>query len=159
MSLKQLINPPAIIAPAPAGSIQSITSEIKTLYADVASRARLLKEDRIKIGQLLIALREKFGVKNQTGKKFASGKTGGSFCAHLQANGLNLGTCYDYIAMAEGRQTGATVVRVQFWQTFNKQMKKSTERQKVALLKKAVAHIVKLYGVKATVIVSVQEPK
>ena len=152
--IKQVLNPPAIIAPAPATSIQALTSEIKTQMADVASRTRLLKEDRIKIGHLLIQLREKFGVKNQTGKKFASGKTGGSFCAHLLANGLNLGTCYDYIAQAEGKQEGATIVRVQFWQTFNKQMKKSSPKQKIALLKKAVAHIVKLYGVKATVSVT-----
>jgi hypothetical protein len=135
-------------------TIQSLTLEIKGFFADVATRTRKLKEDRIKIGHLLIALRDKFGVKNKTGKKFASGKTGGTFCAHLLANGLNLGQCYNFIALAEGKEPNSPV-RVNYWQTFNKQMKKSSPKQKVALLKKAVAHIVKLYGVKVTV--SIQE--
>jgi len=132
-------------------TIQSITSEIKSLLADLSTRTRKLKEDRIKAGQLLIQLRDKFSVKNSEGTVLR-GPKGGSFCAHLLANGLNLGQCYGFIALAEGKNPNSTV-RVQFWQTFNKKMKKASDKQKLALLKKAVAHIVKLYAVKATVTV------
>ena len=137
-------------------TIQSITDEIKGLIADIATRTRKLKEDRIKIGHLFIALREKFGVKNKSGKKFASGKTGGSFCAHVLAQGWNLTMVYNYIALAEGKEPNSPV-RVNYWQKFNKQMKKSSPKQKIALLKKAVAHIVKLYGVNATITVQETE--
>lgn len=131
-----------------AQSIEALTAQAKRLCASIASRSRLLHEDRIKAGNLLIALRDKFSTKGKDGKPLRGAK-GSTFAAHLLANGIPIATAYSYIAAAEGKQYGVAPNRVQYWLKLNTQMKKATEQQKVALLKKAVAHIVKLYGVKA----------
>lgn len=137
-------------------TIESLTSEIKDLFASITTQRRLLKEEQIKAGHLLIQLRNQFGVKTKTGdSRFVRGKNGGTFCAHVLAQGWNLSMVYNYIAMAEGKEPNSPV-RVQFWQTFNKDIKKAkTEARKIALLKKAVAHIVKLYGIESKITVVV----
>lgn len=152
MKTDQLLNPPAIHGAAQSGSVAALTGKIKTLVADIAQRGRLLKADRIKAGHLLIQLRDKFTSRNKDGAVLR-GPQGGTFCAHLLAHGLNLGSCYGYIALAEGRVDGAVPVRVAYWQKFNLQMKVATPRQRVALLKKAVRHICKLYKIQADVTV------
>jgi len=128
-----------------------LSPKINDLFASLKLQKRQIKAARIETGKLLIKVRDMFGVRNDTGKRFASGKTGGTFCQYVEKQGWNLGTCYQYIAEAEGKPK--PVVREAYWQAFNRKMKKATDRQKINFLRQACAHLITLYKIPATVVV------
>lgn len=119
------------------------------LYHVIEKKARTLEAERLKLGKLLLRIRDQF-IKAQGGSKLKRGKNGGSFCVWLKDSGFNLGTAYSYMAQAEGKDNGRTPSRkrIQYWQRFAQRMKDAkTNAAKIKLLRQAVAHLTTLYDI------------
>lgn len=132
-------------------TIAQLTTKIKADIGKLVAYKRKLKEERVAVGKLLLELRSKFGVENTNGGFRGSRK--GSFCKHLEDNGLNLGMCYAYMREAEGKPASYTA-RVDYWQKFNTKAKKASGAQKIVMLRAAIQHLVKLYKIPAVVTVT-----
>lgn len=132
-------------------AIDRLTKEISQLFATIKTQKRLVREQQLKVGGLLMKLREMFGVKNKKGGFVGSHR--GTFCSHIAKQGWNLGTVYNYISLVDGKMK-KDVVRIAFWQQMNTKMKKATPAFRVTLLKQCIGHLVTLYKIPAAVVVT-----
>jgi hypothetical protein len=105
-------------------------------------------------GKLFIRIRKQFWTL-QGGKH--RGRSGGQFTKWLLNEGLNAGTVYVYIKLAQtGKDVGdrPSRQRITYWQEFAKKIKNANDRERVVLLRAAVSYLVTLYNIPAKVRVS-----
>ena len=130
-------------------TLASLQQQAITLYRGIARQSRLLEKDRIRLGRLFIRIRKQFWTL-QGGKH--RGRSGGQFTTWLLGAGLNAGTVYVYIQLAQtGKDVGdrPSRLRITFWQEFAKKVKKASPSGRVALLRGAVSYLVALYEIPA----------
>jgi hypothetical protein len=126
--------------------VSTLTRKIKALVVSITKQERRLHDDRVKIGTLLIQLRSCFGVENTKGTFRGSHK--GTFCSHLEANGINVGSAYNWIALAEGRKPAAQEKTRNDMSKFITRLNKSeTVAEKKKIISEVVTYLKKKYKV------------
>ena len=129
------------------------------LYGDITKRGRKLEADRMRLGKMLIRIRQQFIDTQKSGTSLRRGRTGSAFCKWITDSGMNLGTAYSYIGLAESgkwpTKYQAFRKRIVFWSQFANLMKTATPARKIRLLRGAVAYLITTYeieGVKVSIV-------
>ncbi len=123
-----------------------------TLYRVIEKKTRNLEKDRIRLGKLFLRIRQAF-INEQGGTALKRGRNGGMFTTWLEDSGINVGTAYAYMNLAETGKWKSSETpsrkRIVYWQKFAQRMKKATTNAaKVKLLRLAVAHLTTLYDIR-----------
>jgi len=126
-------------------------SEAVRLYRSIERKTKLLHEERLRLGKLLLKIRAQLNPGGR-GKK-------GTFIMWLEDSGINVSAAYNYISLAKNGvwqpSKWTSRKRIVFWQQWNARVKRAADNvERVDLLKKAIAYLQKTYSIKASVTVS-----
>jgi hypothetical protein len=135
-------------------NLSNLQAQAIRLHKSVLKQSRRLREDRLKLGQLLAEIRERIGVKNKSGG--FRGSNNGVFCEWLKSAGINVGSAYNWMGLAQHgvwKSEGfPSRERIRYWQKFDAKMRAAkTEATKIKLFKQAVEKLRKQYRLKVVI--------